>query len=48
MFNTGSRPTITKSVVETADLGLEKADSSTDSIAYSAKVGVWVRVFTQS
>ena len=48
MFNTGSRPTITKLVVESVDSGLEKADSSTDSNADSAKVGVWVGAFTQS
>ena len=31
MFNTGSRPTITKSVVESADSGIESADSTADS-----------------
>ena len=43
MFNTGSRSTITKSVVESADSALESADSSADSRADPAKVGVWVR-----
>ena len=50
MFNTSSRPTIKKSMVESADSGLESADSglesadsSADCNADPAKVGVWVR-----
>ena len=43
MFNTGSRPTITKSVIESADSGLESADSSPDCNTDLAKVGVWAR-----
>ena len=39
MFNTGSWPTIMKSVVESADSGID----SVDSTANSAKDGVWVR-----
>ena len=46
MFNTGSRLTITKSVVELANSGLELADSSADSNADPAKVSVWARAFT--
>ena len=42
MFNTGSWQTITKLLVESADSGLESADSSIDSYANQAKVGVWV------
>ena len=42
MFNTGSRPTITKLVV---DLGLELVDSSADSNADPAEVKVWVRAY---
>ena len=43
MFNTGSRPTITKMVLESADSGLESADSNDDSNDDPAKVGMWVR-----
>ena len=42
MLDTGSRPTITKSAVESADSELESADSTTDS----PKVGVWVRALS--
>ena len=48
MFNTGSWPTITISVVESVHSGLESAGSSADSNADPAKVGVWVRAFTMS
>ena len=34
-----------KSVVETADSGLETADYSADSNTNQAKVGVWVQAF---
>ena len=43
MFNTGHRPTITISVVESANSGLESADSTANSTTDPAKVGVWVR-----
>ena len=46
MFNTGSRPTITKSVVESADSGVESADSITDSAADPVKIGLWVRALS--
>ena len=53
MFNTGSRPTIPKSVVESADSGIELADSTveladstTDSAANPLKSGLWVRALT--
>ena len=42
-FNTGSRLTITKSVVESANSGLESADSNDVFNADPAKVGIWVR-----
>ena len=49
MFNTGSRPAITKSVVELANSGLESADSAvgsadstTESAADPVKIGLWV------
>ena len=42
MFNTGSRPTITKSVVESADSGIESANSTADSAANPLKIGLWV------
>ena len=38
MFNTGSRPTITKSVVELANSGIESADSTADSAATPLKI----------
>ena len=41
MFNIGSRPTILKSVVESAYSGLESADSIADSNADPAKVSMW-------
>ena len=45
-----SRPTVTYptngSMLESADLELESADSSTDSKADAAKVGMWVRAFS--
>ena len=34
-----------KSVVELADSGLESGDSSADSNADPAKVGIWLRAF---
>ena len=37
MFDTGSRPTITKSVVESTDSGIELADSNADSAANPLK-----------
>ena len=40
MFTTGSRPTITKTVVESADSGLESADSTTNSAADPVKTGL--------
>ena len=46
MFIIGSQPTLRKSVVESANSGLESADSSADSKADPAKVSVWVRAFT--
>ena len=46
MFNTGSRPTITKLVVGSADSGIESADSTADFAANPLKIGLWVRVFS--
>ena len=43
MFNTGSRLTITKSVLESAVSGLESADSTNDSAADPVKIGLQVR-----
>ena len=45
MFNTGSRMTITKSMVELADSGIELADSITYSVAKPLKIGLWIRAF---
>ena len=46
MFDTGSGPTVMKSVVESADSGLELANDSTDSNADPAKVVVSVWALT--
>ena len=46
MFNTGSQPTITKSMVESANSGLESADSRGDFNANPAKVGLWVQALS--
>ena len=40
-----SRPTIVKSVVESADSGIELADSTTNAAANSLKIGLWKRAF---
>ena len=45
MFNMESRPTITESVVESADSGIESADSTADSAANPLKIGLWVRAY---
>ena len=54
MFNTGSRLTITKSVVESdvsglelADSVVESADSTTDSAADPVKISLWVQALTR-
>ena len=39
-----SRPTVTESVVESADSAVESADSTTDSAADPVKIGLWVWV----
>ena len=45
MFKKGSQPTITKSMVESADSGLESAKSSADSNADPPKISVWVGAY---
>ena len=42
MFDMESRPTIVKSVIESADSGIESADSTTDSAIIPLKIGLWV------
>ena len=42
MFDMDSRPTIVKSVVESADSGIESADSTTDSAINPLRIGLWV------
>ena len=46
MFNTGTQTTITKSVVQSANSGLESAVSCADPHTDAAKVGVWERAFS--
>ena len=48
MFNTGSRPTIMKSVVESVYSRKESSDSIADSTADSGKVSVWVRALRKT
>ena len=48
MFNTGSQPTITISVVELADSGIESANSTADSAANSLKIELWVWAFSST
>ena len=43
MFNTGSRLTITESVLESAVSGIESADSTNDSAADPVKIVLQVR-----
>ena len=43
MFDRESRPTITESVVESADATVELADPTTDSAADPVKLGLWLR-----
>ena len=45
MFNMESQPTITESVVESTNSGIESADSTTDSAANPLKIGLWVLAF---
>ena len=42
MFNMDSQPTITESVVESANSAIESADSMADFTADPQKIGVWV------
>ena len=46
MFDRDSRPTITESVVDSADSVVESADSSPDSVPYLARISMWVRAFS--
>ena len=45
MFNRDGWPTITESVVESADIVVHSVDSTVDSISDLARIGVWVWVF---
>ena len=45
MFDMESRPTIVKSVVESADSGIELADSTADSATIPLKIGLWIWAF---
>ena len=42
MFDRGSWPTITESVVQSADSVVQLADSTADSSSDLARIGVWV------
>ena len=44
MFDKESRPTIGKSVIESADSVIESADSTADSAENPLKIGLWVPV----
>ena len=43
MFDIDSRPTIVKSVVESADSGIESADSTADSAVNPLRIGLYAR-----
>ena len=45
MFDMESRTTIVKSVVESADSGIELADSTAYSATNPLRIGLWVRAF---
>ena len=45
MFDMDSQPAIVKSVVESADSGIESDDSTADSAANLLRIGLWVRAF---
>ena len=45
MFDMESRPTNVKSVVESADSGIESADSTADFAIIPLKIGLWVWAF---
>ena len=45
MFDMDSRPTIEKSVVESADSGIESADCTADYASNPLRIGLWVRAF---
>ena len=46
MFDMDSRPTIVKSVVESADSRIESTDSTIDFAQTPLKIGLWVRALT--
>ena len=45
MFDMDSRPTIVKSVVESADSGIESAHSTAYSASNPLRIGLWVGTF---
>ena len=45
MFDRESQPTMTESVVEWADSGIEAADSTADYAENPLKIGLWVWAF---
>ena len=47
MFERGRWPTITESVVQSADSAVESADSTADSSSDLARIGVWVWALSQ-
>ena len=48
IFEMDSRPTIVKSVVESADSGIEWADSIADSASNPLRIGLWVRALNHT
>ena len=48
MFDKENRPTIGKSVEESANSGIESADSTADSAENPLKIGLWVRAFSHT
>ena len=48
MFDRDSRPTIVKSVVESADSGIEPADSTADSVINPLRIDLWIWGFKET
>ena len=46
MFDRGSRPSIIELVIQSADSGIESADSTADSATNPLKIGRWVWAFS--
>ena len=48
MFDRENWPTMTESVVDSADSGIESADFTAGSAENPLKIGLWVRAFSHT